>query len=120
MNSKNPKIEWQKKENVDCLRFTFKGELTEKDAEVAVKEWRETFQSKPDTPIVVIWDCLKLNGYESGARNKWTEAIKEMKPQIARIWLITESNLIKMGASVIRLATSLNIKVIKSENEIII
>ncbi len=120
MKSINPSIEWFQKSGKQCLKFTFKEKLTAKEAEIAIKEWREAFQSKIDKSIILIWDCIKMKEYESDARVKWTAAIKEMKSQIDIIWLVTDSNIVKMGATLMGVATSLTIKAIRSENEIVI
>lgn len=120
MKSENPRIEWSEKSGRQCLKFTFGERLTAKDAEVAVEEWREAFRSKTEESIILIWDCRKMKGYESDARAKWTNALKEMKPRIDTIWLISDSTLIRMGASVMSMLSSLNIKPISSENEIAI
>ena len=120
MKSENPRIEWSEKSEKQCLRFTFGEKLTAKEAEVAIAEWREAFQSKKDEPIILIWDCRKMKGYESAARTKWTEALKELKPQIDTIWLISDSTLIRMGASVMGMLSSINIQAVSPESEIAI
>ena len=56
--------------------------------------------------------------YESGARKKWTNALFEMKPQIGTIWLISDSALIRMGATVMGMATSLNIRTVGCESDL--
>ena len=78
------------------------------------------FQVKKNESVVLIWDCRRMKGYDSEARVEWQSALKEMKAQIDIIWLITDSNIIKMGAIVMGLFCSLKIKVIRSENEIVI
>ena len=118
--NKNPRIEWSQKSGRQCLKFTFEGILTSKDAAVAISEWKEMFQSKTGKSIILIWDCRKMKSYESGARVIWTNALKEMKSQIDKIWLISDSSLIRMGASVMGLVTSLDIKAISSESDIVI
>ncbi len=120
MKSENPRIEWSQRSGKQCLRFTFGERLTENEAEVAIREWRAAFQSKVDQSIILIWDCRKMKGYDSGARSKWTEALKEMKSQIGTIWLITDSTVIKMGASVMGMISSLNIKAVRAESEIVL
>jgi len=118
MKSENPRIEWSEKSGKQCLRFTFGEMLTGKEAEIAIAEWREAFESKTDESIVLIWDCRKMKGYESAARTKWTEALKKLKPQIDTIWLISDSTLIRMGASVMSMLSSINIQPVSSEGEI--
>ena len=118
--NKNPRIEWSEKSGRQCLKFTFEGRLTSKDAEVAIAEWKKMFQSKAEESIILIWDCKKMKDYDTEARLIWSNALKEMKSQIDKIWLISDSSLIRMGASVIGLLTSLNIKAISSESELVI
>ena len=118
MNNENPRIEWSQISGKECLRFIFGERLTVKEAEVAISEWRKAFQSRIDKSIILIWDCNKMKEYDSDARVKWTEALKEMKSQIDSIWLISESQIIRMGASVMGFFTSLEIKAISSEAEI--
>ncbi len=118
MKSENPTIEWYKKSGEQCLKFTFQEKLTEREAAIAIDEWREAFESKPGEKITLIWECNKMQGYETGARAKWTEALKELKSQIGPIWLISDSTFIRMGASVMAMFSSLNIKPVVSENEI--
>jgi hypothetical protein len=118
MKSQNPTIEWVNKPGKRCLKFVFTETLTASDAEAAIAEWRETFQSSEDQSITLIWDCKKMHGYDSAARIKWTDALKEMKSRIDTIWLISGSSLIRMGASVIGLLSSLKIKTVDSENKI--
>ena len=61
-----------------------------------------------------------MKGYDSDARVKWQSALKEMNTQIDSIWLISDSSIIKMGATMMGLFSSLNVKVIKSESEIVV
>ncbi len=61
-----------------------------------------------------------MKGYDSAARVQWTEALKEMKPQIDTIWLITNSTIIRMGAYVMGMVSSLDIKVVGAETEIVV
>lgn len=118
MKSENPRIDWAAVSARQCLRFTFGERLTTREAELAIAEWREAFLSKKDEAIILIWDCRKMKGYDSAARSIWTDALKEMKPQIDTIWLITDSTVVRMGAYVMGMLTSLNIKVVASETEI--
>ncbi len=118
MKNVNPKIEWIQKSEKPCLKFTFTEMLTEEDAEIAIFKWREEFQSKKEESIILIWDCKKMKGYETAARIRWAEALKEMKSQIDKIWLISDSVITKMGASAMGLFSSINIKVVQSESEI--
>lgn len=114
----NPNIEWIKKSGKECLKFTFSGKFRETDAVIATKKWREIFATRKQDKITLIWDCQNMNDYDQQARTLWQNACKEMKDQITIIWVITNSILIRMGASVISVFTSLKIKVVGSEQEI--
>ena len=118
--SANPQIEWCQKSGQECLRFCFGERLTEKEADIAITVWKDAFQSKRDKSVTLIWDCKNMKGYETGARDKWTKALKEMKGQIASIWLISDSAIIRMGASVMGLLSALKIRPISSESDIAI
>jgi len=118
MEKENPIIEWVEKNGEPCLKFTFNGRLLEEDAIVAIEKWRNAFTARQGEKINIIWNCLNMSGYDSGARRKWQEALKEMKDQIKSIWLVSTSPIIKTGALVMRVFTSLDIQMVESEDEI--
>lgn len=114
----NPNIEWIQKSGKNCLKFTFQESFKEQDAKAAIERWHEELATKPQEGIVHIWDCLAMKDYDQQARKMWSETCKDLKDQIDIIWVITNSLLIKMGATVISVFTSLNIKVVSSEADI--
>ncbi len=114
----NPKMEWVQKSGKNCLKFTFQGSFTVEDAQTAIEEWREKLATGPQGRIVHIWDCMAMKDYDQQARTMWSETCKDLKDQIDIIWVITNSLLIKMGATVISVFTSLNIRVVRSETDI--
>jgi hypothetical protein len=113
------KVEWCEKLGGNNLRFTFERYLTKAEALNAIEKWREAFRQREGEIINLIWDCTRMQDYDSGARMKWTMALFKMKSQIGTIWLITDSSLIRLGATVMGLATSLNIRTIRSEKDIV-
>ena len=114
----NPKMEWVVKSGKECLKSTFTGNFTEQNARTAADKLREAFNSRPTGRIILIWDCLEMNDYDHEARTIWQNLCKEYKDRIETIWVMTNSILIRMGASVISVFTSLKIKVVANENEI--
>jgi hypothetical protein len=114
----NPRIEWSEKSGKRCLRFTFGESLTEREAEFAIMEWKRAFQSTEDESIVLIWDCTEMKEYDKEARVKWTGALDEMKSQIDTIWLISSSSIIRMGATIMSMFSSLKLKAVSSESKI--
>ena len=115
-----PQIVWDNQRGVPCLRFVFTEHLTEQAARAAIAEWRRAFDAVPMGRITLIWDCREMRGYDSEARALWQQTLKELKQRIGPIWLITDSALIRMGASVMSLFSSLTIKPVRSESEITI
>ncbi len=114
----NLKVEWITKSGRDCLKFTFFGKFTVQDAIPALEKWRQAFAERPEGKIPLIWDCLNMEDYDHEARTLWQDACKEMKDRIDTIWVLTNSLLIRMGASVISVFTSLKIKVVSSEDQV--
>lgn len=118
MEEDNPIIEWQELNHENCLKFTFQGELNTEHSKSAIKKWQDEFDAKPGQQICLIWDCQDMTGYDPGARRRWQQALDKMKSQIKNIWLISNSNIIKMGAMLMNTFTHLDIKIVKSEEEV--
>lgn len=117
---KSLKIELYHLKDEECLKFIFKDKFKGKDAERSVVEWRDLFASLKGERIPLIWDCLEMTGYETKARTTWQQAMKELKNQIDCVWLVTNSKIIKAGAKLMSAFTKFTIKVVKSENEIVL
>ncbi len=112
-------MELKQQDGRTCLKFTFAQKLKKDEAHRMIAKWRQAFAARPGQRIVLIWDARELTGYESGARTAWQEALQEMKLQIDTIWLISKSSMISMGASVMAVFSSLDIKVVSTESEIL-
>lgn len=115
----NPDIFWKSIKGKEVLNFTFRGTLTHQEAEIAIKIWKEMFQLKPNKQVIV-WECKEMKGYEPMARAVWQDAIKELKGQIDKIWLISDSAIIIAGGKIMSLFTSFDIKPVRSEEDIIV
>jgi len=120
MYAQNPGIEWFQKSGKECLKFTFKGRLTEQMAITAIKKWQEAFKSKAGKKIVLVWDCMEMEGYDPAARDQWQNALKAMRDQFDIVWLITNSGLIKIGASIMSGFISFKLNIVSSMSEIIL
>ena len=117
---KSLEIELYNLKNEDWLKFTFKGKFKGEDAITGVEEWKNIFAPIEGEKTALIWDCLEMTGFESKARTTWQQGMKELKDKIDTIWLITNSKIIKAGAKLMSAFTKFNIKVVKSEDEIIL
>lgn len=112
--SNRPRVEWLQQGATPVLRFTFGEHLSEVDAAAAIEDWRACFAEHPDAKVPIVWDAVKMRGYDSGARRMWTETLKELKPRIGPIWLVSESSVIRMGASVMSMLSGLDIHPVRS------
>jgi oligoendopeptidase F len=101
-----------------CLKFTFKDKLSEEDAKHAVNEWKDLLASSKEDKVNMVWDCLHMDNYENKALSIWQQALKESKERINKIWLVTDSKMLKAGAMLISAFTNLKIKVVKSHDKI--
>lgn len=113
----NPAIEIKEFNGVDCIYFTFNGKLSENDATGAISRWKDYFV-KSNTVYTHVWNCVNMTGYEPMARISWQKAIKELKNNIGKIWLISDSSIIIAGAKILSLFTKMDINAVKSESDI--
>jgi hypothetical protein len=114
----NMEIKWRAIAGKQCLYFKFQGQFTEADAKSALGEWKAALAAQQAEKIVLVWDCLQMNGYELGARKIWQTALSELKGQVDTIWVISGSMIINIGARVMATFTKLNLKVVSNESEI--
>ncbi|MEJ2543609.1 MAG: hypothetical protein P8Y99_06030 [Calditrichaceae bacterium] len=112
------KIEVFKRNEKKYIKFIFSGRLEPNDADTAIIQWKEIFSKDPGIKYIVIWDCVRMQGYDHEARKKWQTALSELEKQIDFIWIITQSTMFKMGAQVMALLTNLNLKVVDTEDNI--
>ncbi|MCZ8356075.1 MAG: hypothetical protein O9340_15140 [Cyclobacteriaceae bacterium] len=116
--TQNLSIFWHPLEGELCLKFVFKHKFLKIDAVQGIVYWKACFNEKQNQKITLIWDCTEMTDYEPFARVAWQQALSELKEQIETIWLISDSKLIRAGASILSFFTSLDIKAVKTENEV--
>ncbi len=114
----NPVIELVSFKGEDCLKFTFTGHFSAEDAEIAVAEWRDFFDTLGEDKVVVIWDSLNMKGFDLKAQKIWQKELKELKEQIKCVWLITNSKIIRAGAKFMSAFTSYCLKVVDTSENI--
>jgi hypothetical protein len=113
------KVSWRKKEGIDFLYFKFIGKLSEELAKNGISVWKEANSLKQGQKIHLVWDCLEMTGYDSLARVLWQKTMKDFKDSIGSIWILTNSNIVKVGATLLSAFTSFSIKIVSSENEVV-
>jgi len=112
------KMEWFEKLGMQYGRFHFVQKLTKKAAENAINEWKIKFTEQSTKKITMIWDCTELTDYEPMARIFWQKTLKETQNQIECVWLISDSKIIRAGASIMSLFVNFNMKVMSSEKDV--
>jgi len=118
MSADKPKLEWTEIKGVSHLKFVFSQHLNADDCRTVIAEWRQAFDERPGREIPLIWEASSMKGYDSEARKMWQEAMSDMKDRIEVVWLVTDSSIVRMGASVMSMFSSTSINVVKSEDEI--
>lgn len=111
-------IKWVTLNSKKYLKFSFDENLSEPDAVKAIEQWKKEFSKNQNSKVSLIWDCIKMKGYDSNARVHWQNALKELKSDIENIWLVSNSQLIRVGANVISVFAGLRINAVDSEDKI--
>ena len=94
--------------------------LTQQVALEICNEWKSITMANANTRFIVIFNAKKMAGYEPMARITFQRTISELKGQIEKIWLVTDSKVISSGAAIISMLTSIPIKAIDSESKIVV
>lgn len=115
MSINRVKIGWN--ENDTQLHFTFPEVLSKKAAIQAIAEWSSCMQRSYGETILV-WDCTTMRDYEPMARILWQQALKEHKEKVEKIYLISDSKVIRLAANLMSLFGSTTIIPLKSTEEI--
>lgn len=102
------------------LKFIFGTYLDKLNAERTVLKWESIFSSLKNEKIDLIWDCKKMEDYDPVARRILQKALNELKAEIGRVWVITDQQIIKSSVILIARSTSLDIKIVDSEEDITI
>ena len=113
------KVDIFEKNNKKYIRFIFYGHFDVHDAEHSLDKWKEINSENPAQKYTIIWDCLRMTGYDHDSRVVWQSALNELKSQIDVIWIITRSKMFKMGAAVMTLMTDIKLKAVETEDDIV-
>jgi ABC-type transporter Mla MlaB component len=115
--NQNPEISWKYFGDIPCIHFAFKGKLTKAEALNAIEKWKQ-YSAFRNNKNILIWDCKGMKDYDSSARHVWQNAMNELKGEIEEIWIIADSLVFKATAKVMSLFTSIEIKIVSSEEKI--
>ena len=93
-------VQWQTIEGQPCLFVDFEGHLDREGAQERL-EAIDAALAEREGPIVMIWEASEMSGYDKDARTLWQEHLVRTKPRLKAIHLVTNSFVIRMGASVV-------------------
>ena len=112
MSKNSVYIKWETLEDKKCLTFKFQGKLTAQVAQEALLQWNEEFEKDKEGGVCMLWDCTNMTGWDMSSRIQWQKALKKHKMRISRIWIISNSPKVKLGAQMIIAFTSYPIKIV--------
>jgi hypothetical protein len=120
METNQVQVNWIQSSKGNCLRIEIQGRLSEENAKKATSKWKEEFSIvlKPGEKANIICNCANMSGYDTEARKRWQQTISDLKSQIEYLWVVTDSNTIRIAANTMGLLTKFKIKTAKSESEI--
>jgi len=109
-----------RKNNKPHLQFDFKGHLDEASAVKAIDEWRKGLAnvSPPNTKVDLIYNCISMTGFDTSARKKWQQAMKELQPRTNVIWIVSDNIFIVGAAKTMGVLTRYTIKSVRTLEEV--
>jgi hypothetical protein len=112
-------VEQMNLQNKECIKLNFGSILNQKDAISVCNEWKDISQTDKTKKYVIIFNAKDMIDYEPMTRTSFQNTMKELKDQIDQVWVISESKLIRGGAAIMGMLTSLSIKAVNTEDQII-
>lgn len=113
-------VRWKEVGSKKCIHFTFKGIFTEQLAKDLVGEWQEMMKSCKEEKVCIICECSQMKNYDSMARIRFQNCLKEFQKNISGFWIVTESKVAKYGGMLMGVLLSFPVKVVESEDKIVL
>jgi hypothetical protein len=109
-----------KKNEKPFIQFDFTGHLDEASAVKAISEWRKELANihTPVAKVDLIYNCISMTGFDTAARKRWQETMKELQPRTDVIWIVSDNIFIIGAAKTMGILTRYTIKSVKSLEEI--
>jgi hypothetical protein len=116
----NTELQWQTIAGKRFLKFDFIGHLSAIEAAPAIVEWRRQFESDVaiGNKVNIIWNCLKMTGFDPNVKNTWQKTLKEQSKKIEDIWIISKNPMIRVAALTMGAFTNYKIKTAVDESDI--
>lgn len=101
---------WNVRREQDVVTCTFTEHLDEFDGRLSAAEFAKVVDQIDSASV--IFDVRGMKGYDKPARIAWQDALRPRKAKIKSIDLIGGNAIVRMGASVMSLATGIPITVV--------
>ncbi len=98
------------------IQFDFHGYLDHPAAVKGIEIWKSlmTDNLKKD----LIYNCTEMTGFDSTSRQMWQATMKEFKPRIGNIWMISTNRFILAAAKTMSILAGFSMKTARSLHEI--
>ena len=116
----NVSIQLIRKNDKLYLQFDFAGHLDEATALKAISAWKEKLASlhPPDAKVDLIYNCVSMTGYDTAARKKWQETMKELQTRTNVVWIISDNIFMIGAAKTMGVLTRYTIKTVRSLEDV--
>ncbi|MEQ8581749.1 MAG: hypothetical protein RIC30_17615 [Marinoscillum sp.] len=101
-----------------CLHFVFKGKFTQQASLESTEAWKAHTRQFPAEKFTMIWDCLKMDGFEMSARQEWVACMQSEKGQIHKVIVISDNIAIRGAAYLMLKLFTFESLVVKSLTEL--
>ena len=116
----NTELKWETINGKRFLKFIFDGHFSAKAAAPAIIEWRKEFDNEipAGQKVNIIWDCLKMTGFDPNVKSTWQKTLKELREKISEIWIVSSNPVIRVAALTMGVFSNYKIKTVISEDDI--
>ena len=104
------------KNNRQYIQFDFMGYLDHPAAVKGLETWKPLMAGNDKKDL--IYNCTDMTGFDSTSRQMWQATMKELKPKIGNIWMISTNRFILAAAKTMGILAGFSIKTAKSLEEI--
>jgi hypothetical protein len=98
------------------IEFDFHGYLDHPSAVNGIAIWKKLMAGEAKKDL--IYNCTEMTGFDSTSRQMWQLAMKELKPRIGNIWMISTNRFILAAAKTMSLLAGFSMKTARSLDEI--
>lgn len=84
-----------------ALHFVFQGTLTRQVVEAAALLWKSQLERFAPKPVLHLWNCEQMKGYDAEGRRLWQQAMRDNRAQTDAIWLVSQGQHLKASPMIL-------------------